>query len=292
MSVSGFHVPAFAKLNLTLEVLRRRQDGFHEVKTILQTTDLSDRLEVQPYHTLRVECDDPFLAGEANLVWQAAVALAKHCNRLPKAFIFIQKQIPVGMGLGGGSSDAAAALQALNRLWGLGMTLDELSQVGAGLGSDVPFFLWGGTALAEGRGEKIKPLPPLPRLPVTLVCPDSTIPNKTARLYSSLTPEHYSDGSVTGRLEETLRREEFVESSTFNVFEQVAFTVFPQLALLRQRFEASIAGRAHLSGAGPALFYIPSDKEEHRRVAAALQTYPAKVYFVHTITPDPRRFRE
>ena len=278
-------VQAFAKINLALEVLGQREDGYHEVKTMLQTIDLADRIEVQLSSSLRVDCDDPALRGEANLVWRAAVALAEHCNRLPKASIFVQKQIPVGMGLGGGSSDAAAALLALNQLWGLGMTLDELSQVGAGLGSDVPFFLWGGTALAEGRGEKIKALAPLPRLPVTLVCPDTTIPNKTARLYSTLTPDNYSDGSVTGRLEENLRRGKFVGSSVYNVFGQVAFTVFPELTQLRGRFEACIAGRAHLSGAGPTLFCVPSSEEEHRRVAAALQTYPAKVYFVHTVMP-------
>ena len=158
-------VLAFAKLNLTLEVLGRRGDGYHEVRTILQTVDLADQLEIRPYPSLRVECDDPALNGEANLAWRAAKALARSRSIQPRASIFIQKRIPVGMGLGGGSSDAAAALIALNQLWGLSLGAEELAQVAAELGSDVPFFLWGGTALAEGRGERVKPLPPLPPQP-------------------------------------------------------------------------------------------------------------------------------
>ena len=108
--VSRLEVQAFAKLNLTLEVLGRREDGYHQVRTILQTIDLADLLEVSPARTLRVECDDRSLQGDANLVWQAARALAEAVDHPPGAHIYIQKRIPVGMGLGGGSSDAAAAL--------------------------------------------------------------------------------------------------------------------------------------------------------------------------------------
>ena len=144
--------------------------------------------------------DDPSLNGQANLVWRAVESLAQHGKVQPRAHIWIQKRIPTGMGLGGASSDAAAALIALNQLWGLGMTTEDLALVAAGLGSDVPFFLWGGTALAQGRGEQITPLPPLPPVPVTLVCPRTTLPNKTASMYACLTPAHFSDGGVTRRI--------------------------------------------------------------------------------------------
>ena len=126
-------VQAFAKLNLTLEVLGRREDGYHQVRTILQTIDLADLLEISPARSLSVECDDRSLQGDANLVWQAARALAEAVDHQPGAHIYIQKRIPVGMGLGGGSSDAAAALVSLNELWGLGLTVGELSRVAAGL---------------------------------------------------------------------------------------------------------------------------------------------------------------
>ena len=278
---------AFAKVNLSLEVLGRRDDGYHRIRTILQTIDLADRLDIRPHPTLRVECDDATLNGEANLVWQAAVALASSRNILPKASIAIHKSIPVGMGLGGGSSAAAAALIALDQLWDLSTSATELAQVAAGLGSDVPFFLRGGTALAEGRGERIKPLQPLPSLPVLLVCPDITIPGKTGRLYSNLTPTHYSDGTITHRVEQILERREFVEPVGYNVFEEVACSAFPGLGQLRRRIEASIRGSVHLTGSGPALFSMPSSEDEYRRVVKALQPDGVKAYLVHTITPNP-----
>ena len=145
-------VPAYAKLNLVLEVLDRRSDGFHEVRTVLQTIDLADRLTFHPASGLNIQCDDPSLNGEANLVWQAAVSLATSCDIQPRVNIHLEKHIPVAMGLGGGSSDAAATLLALNQLWRLNLTIEELSRIAVSLGSDVAFFLTGGTGSAAGRG--------------------------------------------------------------------------------------------------------------------------------------------
>jgi 4-diphosphocytidyl-2-C-methyl-D-erythritol kinase len=280
-------VPAFAKINLTLEVLGRRDDGYHEVKTILQTVDLADRLDIQPAPALLVECNDPALNGEDNLVWQAAAALAESRNIEPKARIFIEKRIPIGMGLGGGSSDAAAALIALNQLWGLSLSVQKLAEVAAGVGSDVPFFLWGGAALAQGRGEQIKPLPPLPPAPVLIICPNDTIPGKTGRLYSRLTSAHYSDGGITCRALKNWMAGQPVVDSVGNVFEEAAFREFPGLEQLYRRVEELSAARPHLSGAGPALFCLPSSEEEHQRIAKALQPYNVKAYLVHTTGGNP-----
>jgi 4-diphosphocytidyl-2-C-methyl-D-erythritol kinase len=273
--------PAFAKINLTLEVLGRRDDGYHEVRTILQTVDLADWLDIRPAPSLLVGCEDPTLNGDVNLVWRAAVALAQSYGVEPKARIFIQKRIPAGMGLGGGSSDAAAVLLALNRLWGLSLSKEELAQVAADIGSDVPFFLWGGTALAEGRGERTTPLPPLPSMSVLLICPKETMPGKTARLYSRLTPAHYSDGEITCRAVKTLMVGQFVVDSVYNVFEEVAFQEFPGLGQLYRQVEGLGAARPHLSGAGPALFCLLSSEEEHQRITKALQSYDVKAYLVH-----------
>ena len=284
-------VPAYAKLNLTLEVLGRRNDGYHEVRTILQTIDLADRLELLPAADLQVHCDQSSLSGETNLAWRAAVSLAQRANVEPRAHINIQKRIPIGMGLGGGSSDAAAALLALNRFWGLHLDIEELVEVAAELGSDVPFFLMGGTALAQGRGEQVGALPPLPNLPLTLVCPDISVPNKTTRMYSRLTPAHYSDGGVTRRMVEIFVGGQFLSESVpgliHNVFEEVASQVFPDFGWLQQGLSALAPGRFHLSGAGPALFALPSLKNECQEVARALKPYPVKVYFVNTVTPHP-----
>jgi 4-diphosphocytidyl-2-C-methyl-D-erythritol kinase len=286
---------AYAKLNLTLEVLGRRDDGYHEVKSILQTIGLADELEVLPAPGLRVECNDPALNGEANLVWQAAQVLARRGNVEPQAHIKVRKHIPTSMGLGGGSSDAAVAIVALDRLWGLGLSREVLAEVAAAVGSDVSFFLWGGTALAEGRGEKIAPLPALPTLPVTLVCPNLTLPNKTATMYGGLTPAHYSDGGVTRRMIQILVGGQFVAESLeglmHNAFEPLAPQAFLDwgwdLGWLLGELDRLAPGRFHLSGAGPALFSLPSDEYEYQRIADALQPYGMGVYLVHTCTPGP-----
>ena len=278
-------VPAYAKLNLVLEVLGRRSDGFHEVRTVLQTIDLADRLTFHPASGLNLQCDDPSLNGEANLVWQAAVSLAKSCDIQPRVHIQLEKHIPVAMGLGGGSSDAAATLLALNQLWRLNLSIEELSQIAAILGSDVPFFLTGGTGTAAGRGELVTPVRPLPSVPVTLICPTATIPDKTARMFSRLTPGHFSDGARTNRVAEILESDEFVADMQYNVFEKVAFQEFPELDVLRRRVISATDAKVHLSGAGPALYCLPSSEAEFQRVSHALQPSSARVYLVHTISP-------
>lgn len=275
-----------AKLNLTLEVLGRRSDGFHEVRTVLQTIDLADRLVIQPSDTLSVECSDSSLGGEANLVWQAAVKLAHRKRVEPKAHISIEKNIPIAMGLGGGSSDAATALLALNRLWRTGLSRAELSEVAAQLGSDVPFFLHGGAALGQGRGEKVTPLPNLPPTTITLICPRQTIPNKTAQLYARLTPSLHTDGQITTRAIEILCRRAFVTDILYNVFEEVAFQVFPDLGELRNRVQGAVNLPLHLSGAGPALYVLPSNAELHQKITGVLQKGEAKAYLVKTLSPS------
>ena len=278
---------AFAKVNLTLEVLGRREDGFHEVKTVMQTIDLADDLVIDPWATIQVDCDDPLLGGEANLVWQAAQILSSRRGAGPGARISIRKRIPVGMGLGGGSADAAAALIGLNLFWGLGLGRQELLPIAAELGSDVSFFLEGGTALAEGRGELITLLPPLPSLPVIVFCPGSTMPRKTAVMYSLLTPEQYSDGEATGRLVKLLRSgalaAENVPGLTCNVFEAVSHQVFPELEQIKVQLDDIGIGPVRLAGAGPAGFCFPSTEAGLQAASSALQTLGVGVYRVNTV---------
>lgn len=283
-------IPAYAKLNLTFEVLDRRSDGFHQVTTIMQTVDLADVLQIEPASKLAVECEYPDLAGNQNLVWKAATELAKVGQIEPNARITIEKHIPVGMGLGGGSSDAAAALLGLNRLWGLGLSVDELASIAAGLGSDVSFFLWGGTALAQGRGEQITLLPPLPPLAVTLVFPDLAIPNKTATMYSKLTMSQFSDGGITRQMIQLLTSGQFVRESiaglVFNAFSAVAAQSYPELVQMSREVVEEGGPIMHLCGAGPALFTLPSSEEQHQRIVEVLQPHSAGVYLVSTVSPD------
>ena len=276
-------VTAFAKLNLTLEVLGRRADGYHNISTVLQAVDLVDELEIGPAADLRVECSDPTLSGQANLVWRAAAALAESCGRRPAAQVYIRKAIPVGMGLGGGSSDAAAALRALNRFWELGRSGSELAGIAARLGSDVPYFLQGGAALAEGRGERVSPLPTKPGVGVILICPGQTWENKTARMYAQLTAADYSDGGVTRRMAASLLAGRLDGELLHNVFTERALRVFPGLAELYNRVWEVAGRRPHLSGAGPALFLLPATEPDYIRLANALHQDAAAAYFVKTM---------
>ena len=280
-------VDAYAKLNLTFEVLGKRSDGYHEVKTIMQTVGLADRLTIEHSPNLQVVCDSPELSGEANLVWQAALALARSRGVQPRARVHIEKRIPIAMGLGGGSSDAATALRALNELWQTGASDDELAEIAAAIGSDVSFFLSGGTALAEGRGEIVLPMPPLPPFHLTLVFPDLAISDKTRRMYSRITPAHYSDGGITRRLVLQLTGGGFVvesiRDSVFNVFQDIAEWEFPVLAQMRRAVLERDGPELHLCGAGPAMFAVPASESQHRAVAEALQPMAAGVYLVTTV---------
>ena len=146
-------IRAFAKINLTLEVLGKRANGYHEVATVMQTIDLCDELTLEPSSGVSLRCSDPALETTDNLVLRAANLLREHAGGDSGAGMYLRKSIPVAAGLGGGSSDAAAALVGLRELWNLEEAVPDLRPLAAALGSDVPFFLSGGTAIAEGRGD-------------------------------------------------------------------------------------------------------------------------------------------
>ena len=161
-----------AKINLTLEVTGRREDGYHDIASIMQTVDLTDELTFDEAEELTLECDAPELQTEDNLVLRAARLLRQHAGVDRGARIGLRKRIPHPAGLGGGSSDAATALTGLCRLWGLDMTARDLTPLAASLGSDIPFFLHGGTALVSGRGEKVRPLPAAELGWIIILAPD------------------------------------------------------------------------------------------------------------------------
>ncbi len=179
---------AFAKTNLRLDVLRKRPDGFHEIDTVFQTIDLTDRLEVSDSpEAILLECSDPSIpSGSENLAVRAAEALRSRYGVSRGARMRLEKNIPAGGGLGGGSSDAAIALLLLSRLWELPADPAALAAIGAELGSDVPFFFAGGTARGRGRGEIVEPLPDAPERALVLVIPPFSI--STAEIYSRWRP--------------------------------------------------------------------------------------------------------
>ena len=224
-------VLAPAKINLTLEVLAQRSDGFHEIRSVIQTINLGDSLRLRLSHNIKLNCDAAGFILEESLVSKAADLLQKSTGCSKGAKIEISKRIPLASGLGGDSSDAAAMLHGLNELWQLGLSLGELLELAPRLGSDVAFFLYGGTALVEGRGDKVTQLPLLPHRWVVLMMPPvPRMARKTQRLYASLTPKHYTDGQITERLVKALKAGgEFKPSMLFNVFDAVALDSFTGL---------------------------------------------------------------
>ncbi len=251
-----------AKVNLWLRVLGRRPDGYHEIETILQTIDLADRLILEEAEAgIRLECSDPRLScDESNLVYQAA-KLLRSLAPDRGAHIYLEKNIPWQAGLGGGSSDAAAALRGLNRLWELGLATEDLLPMASSLGSDVSFFLTGGTAVATGRGENIRTLPLQLNLALVLIKPPFGL--STPQVYSQWAASlaHLPAYSLSDWLV-ALPRANIEELGLLlhNDLEEPAFRLQPQLAEVKRQLQAA-GFPTLLSGSGSCLFALLPNTE-------------------------------
>ncbi len=255
-------IRSFAKVNLALAVLGKRPDGFHEIRTVFQTIDLHDELEIRPAMKLELSCPDlPSLPKEENTVWRAAVALARAANPSSGAGITLKKRIPAGAGLGGGSSNAAAALLGLDRFWGLSLPEDELHGIAAAIGSDVPFFLRGGTALGIGRGEEVFPLPDMRPTHVVVIYPG--VPIATGAAYQALSLILTSRQGVPniqgfcGRLADDADG----AAGIFNDFETSILPAYPQVKEAKDFLIERGATAALLSGSGSSVFGFFVDEE-------------------------------
>jgi len=279
-------IQAPAKLNLTLEVLAKRQDGFHEICSVIQTINLCDSLRFQLSQNIEYKCDALNWISEESLVSKATGLLQGVTGCTKGAVIEVSKRIPLVSGLGGDSSDAAATLHGLNKLWGLGLSRGELLKLAPQLGSDVAFFLYGGTALVKGKGEMVIPLPPLPQMWVVLVVPHTPrLPRKTEQLYASLKASHYTQGQITERLVKRLRESgEFTPSLLFNTFENVAFATFPELSVYQEHMIKAGATDVHLAGSGPALFTLVKDRAQAEELHLRLQQQGLETYLTETLT--------
>jgi 4-diphosphocytidyl-2-C-methyl-D-erythritol kinase len=246
-----------AKINLRLEVLGRRPDGYHELRTLFQAIDLEDHLEIGPAEGLILATDDPRLpVGEENLVMRAARALAAAFDvGKPGARMRLRKAIPLEGGLGGGSSDAAGALAGLSRVWGISASPEVLAALAATLGSDVPFFLSGGTAYGGGRGERIVPLPSLAPTSVLLGIPPYGV--STAEVYGrlgGLVPLTPQEGGVTvpALFHKLVAEKDF--GLVANDLERAVLAGWPELASFREALVATGARAAAVSGSGSTVF--------------------------------------
>lgn len=288
---------AFAKINLGLRILGLRPDGFHELRTVFQTVSLSDGIEVswrpRARAGVRLDCTDPSLAGPENLAARAADRLLSCGRWRGRVEVSIEKRIPMGAGLGGGSADAGATLAALERLLDPRPTSLELLDAAAEVGSDVPFFLTGGRAVGVGRGEEVYPLPEPPRNQwMALVCPEVHV--ATAEAYRALADSRRtaltSDRKPLriGSFRSGIRAPGGDAATDLaqcleNDFEEVVFDRFPELSTWKERLLAVGASGASMSGSGSAVFGLFEDRRAASDAVKRLRDGQTSVVAARTV---------
>ena len=278
-------VKAPAKINLSLDVLGKRQDGYHEVKMIMTTIDLADRLELTELAEDRIEIlshnryvpDD-----QRNLAYQAAKLLKEKFNVKKGVSITIEKTIPVAAGLAGGSSDAAATLRGLNKLWNLGLTIEELAELGAEIGSDVSFCVYGGTAIATGRGEKIEHIKTPPSCWVILAKPHIGV--STADVYGNLKLNRVTHPNVD-KMVEVINDGDYkgICNTVGNVLEDVTFVMHPEVARIKAQMKRFGADAVLMSGSGPTVFGLVHHDSRMHRIYNGLKGFCEQVYAVRLL---------
>lgn len=280
-----YYVKAPAKINLTLDTLYKRDDGYHEVEMIMTTVDLADRIGLEARQDGRIEIVsvDRFIPNDAkNLAYQAAALLKKTYNVSEGVSITIEKHIPVAAGLAGGSSDAAATLRGLNHVWNLNLSLDELAELGAHIGSDVPFCVYGGTALATGRGEKIEHLSSPAACWVILAKP--IIGVSTAEIYGQLNLEtaYHPDTQAMIR---AVKEKDFplMIENLGNTLEDVTLNLYPEVRELKEQMKRFGAEGVLMSGSGPTVFGIVQQESRAQRVVNGLRGFCDEVYCVRLL---------
>lgn len=274
-----------AKINLTLDVLQKRKDGYHDVEMIMTTVDLADRIHLHPLETdeIIIEVENGLLPlDKNNLAYQAASHLKKRCGVSSGIKIIIEKKIPVSAGLAGGSTDAAAVLRGLNRLWGLGLSLDTLAEIGLLIGSDVPFCVYGGTAIARGRGEELTFIDAPPKVWVLLAKPPQGVSTKD--IYKRLKPGEMAHPDTEGMVE-AIRTKDYrgICARLENVMEPVTFTLAPDVARIKKRLESSGADGTVMSGSGPTVFSLIANDQKAHRLYNTLRGFMDQVYLVRLI---------
>lgn len=277
---------AYAKINIGLDVLRRRADGYHEVKMIMQTVDIYDELVLErrkePGIELRMD-NSELPSGGDNLICRAADLLFREKEITGGVNISLTKRIPIAAGMAGGSADAAAALRGVNELFDLGYSLTELQALGVGLGADIPYCLAGGTMLSEGIGEILTPLPAPPAAHLVIAKPDINV--STAFVYGNLHADRLAwhpdiDGMIAALQKGDL---DGITGRLGNVLETVTVKAHPVIEQIKELLRKQGAENALMSGSGPTVFGIFKEKETAARAAEAVERGRlAKQIFVTT----------
>lgn len=273
-----------AKINLSLDVLGKRNDGYHDVEMIMTTIDLYDRIELKslPEDVIKVSLWSRYVPNdERNLAYKAAAALKSRYRISRGVHIIIEKNIPVSAGLGGGSTDAAAVLRGLNKLWSLNLPLEELAAIGSTIGTDVPFCVYGGTALATGRGHMIKRLPSPPKCWVVVAKPDIGVSSRTIFKKYIHKDRAYSAQHVT----EALKDSNFNKlcQSLDNVLEQVTFDLYPEVQTMKNKMVKYGAEGVLMSGSGPTIYGLVQHHGRAKRIYNGMRGFCHDVYIVRLL---------
>jgi 4-diphosphocytidyl-2-C-methyl-D-erythritol kinase len=285
--MQSIRVPAFAKVNLRLDVLNRSEDGYHQLRTVFQSLTLHDTLFLtrtkEPHIELSVTGNASLAAAapQENLVWRAIAAMKRELKLREGVRVQVQKRIPVGRGLGGGSSDAAAAMIGLLRLTGHHIPLERLMAMGAELGADVPFFLFGGRALGTNRGDEIYPQRDLPPVSVLVVSP-SNISVSTRDAYQWIDARLTKPQPISRLWGFCALCWSTQVAGLSNDFEQAVFPRYPRLRSIKRELLERGAAEASLAGSGSAVFGIFRDPAQARR--AARQFPEDQVFLCRTIS--------
>lgn len=286
-----FSLPAFAKINLSLRVLGKRDDGFHEIETVFQTVSLHDQLKFSKTEDERLglSCDDSNIpVDENNLIIRAAKALREKFNIKRGAKIHLKKRIPSPGGLGGGSSDAAIALLGLAHLWKIKTDKDELEMIGKSLGADVPFFFTGGTALGTGLGTEINLLEDAPKKEILIVTPNVNV--ATAEAYKSLNAKRLTKKSSASILARSRWRgmvADSIQSKLHNDFESVIFRLQPEIERVKEALIASGSNGALMSGSGASVFgFFDNIETRVRAIVQLSQEKSWRVFACSTVRRD------
>ncbi|MBM7646469.1 4-diphosphocytidyl-2-C-methyl-D-erythritol kinase [Scopulibacillus daqui] len=272
-----------AKINLSLDVIGKRNDGFHEVNMVMTTIDLCDRIECTALDTdqIKINSSAAFVPeDERNFAYQAAQLIKKKYNIRQGVMINISKEIPVAAGLAGGSSDAAATIRALNKMWDLKMSIEEMMDLGAKVGSDVPFCVIGGTAIAAGRGEKLTPIASPPPCWVILAKPSVSV--STAEIYRSLSLSTAPHPDVEGMVK-AIENQDYLKICALlgNTLESVTLSKVQEVSQIKEHMKQMGADGVLMSGSGPTVFGLTRYESRMQRIYNSLKGYCPYVYAVH-----------
>ena len=281
-------IKAPAKVNLSLEILGKRLDGFHDISSIIQTISLFDKLQIEIDDDLTLESPGFDLDPNENIVFLAAKNMREKYAVDFGARMVLQKEIPVSAGLGGGSSDAAAAIKILNEIWSLNLPLQELVAFASTIGSDIPFFLEGGTSFVQGRGELMRELPDCHVGWIVIIVPNIKLEHKTKTMYSYLIEDSHTSGGLSRKLEARIRNGgDCPPQLMFNGFLDVAKTTIPGIKEVVSIFNKVGVQEIHLAGSGPSLFTIVKRKEIATALSLLLtHKHQLESYVVDSVSRD------